>query len=197
MLGVEAPAIDALIHARRSEHAHTLAYALYYRGIVLEIFGGDTAAVKRNTSELLDITRQHALGLWSIGAQIADAWLDARGGNSPEAIERLYACLVSYRKTGSEIFRPFYLSLLSEALAAAGQLTEALQALDEGLSLVESTAERWLEPELRRLRGEMLLKMSSANGDEAKRWLQSSLSLARQQGARSWATRTELSLARL
>ena len=197
LLGVPGQAIDALAHARRSEHAHTLAYALYYHGIVLEMFKGNTTAVKQNALEMAEISQQHGLGLWPIGGQIAEAWLDGRRDGSPEAIERLRTGMVSYRKTGSELFRPFYLSLYSEVLAAAGQLDEALRTLDEGLSLAESTAERWFEPELRRLRAELLLKMSSANSEEAKRWLESSLSVARAQGSRAWEMRTEVSLARL
>jgi predicted ATPase/class 3 adenylate cyclase len=195
--GCPAQGIDPLSHARRSEHAHTLAYALFYQGIVLEMFNGNSTAVKQNTLEMAEISRQHGLGVWSIGAQIVDAWLEGQNGRHAEAIERLRACLVAYRNTGSEIFRPLFLALYSETLAAAGRMDDALRTLDEAQTLIDRTGERWFEPELWRSRGEMLLKAAPADFQDAERCFQVALSLAGERGARAWEVRAALSLARL
>jgi len=197
LLDMPGHAADGLAYARRCDHAHTLAYALFVSGILLELLKGNAAVVRQNTREMAEISRQHGLGLWSIGAQIVDAWLDGRSGKSPEAIDRLRTGLVALRMTGTGVFRPFFLSLYAETLAAAGRMGEALQALDEGLAHVEATAERWFEPELHRLRGETLLKMNNANSEGAERWLRTALLTAREQKARRWEIRAELSLARI
>jgi hypothetical protein len=52
------------------------------------------------------------------------------------------------------------LGLLAEVLTAAAQYDEGLRVLDEALALVLTTDERFYEAELRRLRGELLMKSS-------------------------------------
>jgi predicted ATPase len=53
------------------------------------------------------------------------------------------------------------LALLAETFAQVGQITEALEALAEGLATVAKNRLRWWEAELYRLRGELLLGRQS------------------------------------
>ena len=53
--------------------------------------------------------------------------------------------------------RPYFLALLAEAYGTMGQPEEGLHVLAEALALVDKTGERWYEPELHRLKGELLL----------------------------------------
>jgi hypothetical protein len=53
------------------------------------------------------------------------------------------------------LFRPFFLGVLADAYLRAEQLTEGLTVVDEALSLVSQTQERWIEAELWRLKGEL------------------------------------------
>jgi predicted ATPase len=69
--------------------------------------------------------------------------------------------------------------------------------LVEGLTLAETTGERWYEPELYRLKGELLLQQSSDNHTEAEHCFQHALHVARTQQAKSFELRTATSLARL
>ena len=62
-----------------------------------------------------------------------------------------------YRSTGAEFQRPHFLTLLAEASGLLGQPEGGLAALDEALTLVEKTGERYYEAELHRQRGELLL----------------------------------------
>jgi predicted ATPase len=94
------------------------------------------------------------------------------------------------------VFRPLFLQLLGDVLAAEGKMSEALDAVQEGLSLVESSGERWQESELHRVRGEMLLISSEHREEEAEACFQTALTIARAQGARSWELRAAMSLAR-
>jgi predicted ATPase len=69
--------------------------------------------------------------------------------------------------------------------------------LAEALTVVDKTGERWYEPELHRLKGVLLLQLSSDHQDEAEACFQQSLDIARQQQAKSWELRAATSLARL
>ena len=69
--------------------------------------------------------------------------------------------------------------------------------LTEALTLMDTTGERWYEPELYRLKGELLLQQSSDNQAEAESCFHHALDIARTQQAKSFELRTATSLARL
>jgi adenylate cyclase len=69
--------------------------------------------------------------------------------------------------------------------------------LTEALALVDTTGERCYEPELHRLKGELLLQQSSGNSTEAETCLHHAISIAQSQQAKSWELRAATSLARL
>jgi predicted ATPase len=68
--------------------------------------------------------------------------------------------------------------------------------LGDALRRVDKTSERYFEPELYRLRGELLLK-SGAYAPEAHRCLERAIEIAGEQNARSLELRASVSLARL
>jgi len=74
---------------------------------------------------------------------------------------------------------------------------KALLLLEEALTIVDSTQERWFEAERHRLRAETLLTSSFRCPDQAKVSLHRALALAREQGARFWELRAATSLARI
>ena len=78
-----------------------------------------------------------------------------------------------------------------------GQPEAGLTVLTEALTLVDTTGERWYEPELYRLKGELLLQQSSDNQAEAETCFHHALDIARNQQAKSFELRAATSLARL
>jgi predicted ATPase len=69
--------------------------------------------------------------------------------------------------------------------------------IDEGLALAEETGEHVTDPYLHRLRGEILLRRDPTNPAPAEAAFQTAIAVANQQGARSFALRAALSLAKL
>ena len=69
--------------------------------------------------------------------------------------------------------------------------------LTEALALVDTTGERWYEPELYRLKGELLLQQSSGNFTEAETCLHQAIAIAQNQQAKSSELRAATNLARL
>jgi predicted ATPase len=72
-----------------------------------------------------------------------------------------------------------------------------LTVLTEALSLADTTGVRWYEPELYRLKGELLLQQSPSNPTEAETCFHHAISIAQSQQAKSWELRAATSLARL
>jgi predicted ATPase len=86
---------------------------------------------------------------------------------------------------------------LSEAEAQANDLERAIATLDEALATVERTGYRAFEAELRRARGEVLLRCEPTDFATAEQALQAAVSVARQRGTRAFELRAALSLAKL
>jgi predicted ATPase len=95
------------------------------------------------------------------------------------------------------LFRPFFLGLLAAAYLRAGQLTEGLPVVDEALSLVSQTQERWHEADLWRLKGELARQTGLQCLPEAENCLRKAIAVARSQEAKFWELRAATSLARL
>jgi predicted ATPase len=98
---------------------------------------------------------------------------------------------------GHRIDAPRYHGLLAELEVTTRGPDSALMLIDEGLALGEETGEHVADPYLHWLRGEILLRRDPANPAPAEVAFQTAISIANQQGGRSFALRAALSLAKL
>jgi predicted ATPase len=87
--------------------------------------------------------------------------------------------------------------MLAELEAMTGGYDRALMQIDQGLAMADETEEHFTDPYLHRLRGECLLKREPANSAPAEEAFQTSIAVAKQQGARSYELLAALSLAKL
>ena len=90
---------------------------------------------------------------------------------------------------------PWWLAHLATSNAELGQFDEAWRCLDEAMSTVERTREKWCEADVNRIAGEIALK--SAEPKQAQAYFERALELAGKQQAKSWELRAATSLARL
>ncbi len=89
--------------------------------------------------------------------------------------------------------------MLVELYLQAGRREDGLRLVDELFEVVEAKNERNYEPELHRLRGELLLHGHEDDASlraEAERCIRRALELAERQGARALCLRASTSLAR-
>src|SRR5262249_52955870 len=136
---------------------------------------------------------------------IMRGWAIAVQEHSTEGLVQIRQGLDTYRSTGAEFQRPHFLALLAEASGLLSQPEGGLATLEEALTLVEQTGERYYEAELHRQRGELLLLREAkghpahGSGDqqEAEMCFQHALDGARHQQAKSLELRAAMSLARL
>jgi predicted ATPase len=103
--------------------------------------------------------------------------------------------IIAFRASGTEAWLPHFLALRASACDLAGEAEEGLSLLDEAMQIVDRTGERWLEAELYRLRGQLLLRREHAEGAETR--YREALRIAREQEAKLWELRAAVSLARL
>jgi predicted ATPase len=86
---------------------------------------------------------------------------------------------------------------LGIAYAELHQFDDAWRCVDEALTLIEKTKERWCEAEVNRIAGEIMLKSPERDAAKAAAYFERALSVARKQQARSWELRAAMSMARL
>jgi predicted ATPase len=103
----------------------------------------------------------------------------------------------AWRSTGATYLLPSWLSYLAGAHAEFGQPDEAWGCIDEAISTIETTKERWFEAEANRITGEIALRSPERETAKAQGYFERALTVARQQQAKSWKLRAAMSMARL
>jgi predicted ATPase len=92
---------------------------------------------------------------------------------------------------------PLWLSHLTRAYAELGQFDDAWRCIDEAMTAIETTKERWYEAEVNRTAGEIALESPEPGAAKAQAYFERALAVARQQQAKSWELRAAMSMARL
>ena len=105
--------------------------------------------------------------------------------------------IAAYRSTGATIYASFHLSNLAKAYAELGQFDDARRCIDEAMTAVETTKERWGEADIHRIAGEIALSSPQRDAAKAQAYFERALTVARSQQAKSWELRAAMSLARL
>jgi predicted ATPase len=138
-----------------------------------------------------EVSTAHKLILYVAMADVMKGWTLSEQGRVQEGVERMRKGLASLEASATALVRPYYLSLLAEALFKLGQLDEAWSLLEEATTMVSDNGERFYEAELYRLKGELLLRKNKRA--EAEQCLKRSLEIAVAQKAKSLEIRTRQS----
>lgn len=103
----------------------------------------------------------------------------------------------AHRATGANIHLPHIMIPLVEAARNLGRPEDGLEVLAEALALVEDTGERYMEAELHRLRGKLLLEFAPDDHGPAEAAYRQAIAVARSRGGKSLELRAAMSLTRL
>jgi hypothetical protein len=130
-----------------------------------------------------------AFGLWSNRAELLCRWAEVE--LSPAISDRRAEQLVTQPWAGVASFGRTLPTLLHAAVCARlGRADQALSMLSAALAAIERSDERWLEPELHRVRGQLLQPTDPA---EAERSFVTAIQVARNQASSSLELRAALS----
>ena len=194
-----ATAERALARARDVDHPYTLAWALSYAAVLHQL-QGDTSMTRHFAEECVALSRQRDFPFWLASNRIMRGWaLAVAGEQVAEGIAELRDGLAGWSKTGAGIYTPYFTCCLAEAYLAAGQPADGLAPLTEIIAVVQRSGEGWWQPELYRMKGELLREAGQVDEDGAnpEHYFHKALQLATHQGARSLALRAIMSLCRL
>jgi predicted ATPase len=132
-----------------------------------------------------------------LGAAIAmKGWALSSQGRLEEVIILIEQGMQTWAGTGAKVLMPLYAFMLADACTRAGQLERALALVDDTLAEMAERNERRVEPELHRLRGD-LLQMLGADDASVEACYQRALDVARKQQAKLLELRAAVRLSRL
>src|SRR5262249_18670980 len=101
------------------------------------------------------------------------------------------------RITGATVRKQLNLTYLARTYANLGQFEDAWSTIAEAMTAVEQTKESWYAAELNRIAGEITLQSPEPNVGKAEAYFERTLTVARQQQAKSLELRAAMSMARL
>jgi predicted ATPase len=156
---------------------------------------GDNLTLEERVNELVSVAAEHGFSLYSAAGTILRGWAMIKNGDVTEGMALLRSGSAAYRAAGQEAWMPFFVALQAAACEMAGQIEEGLTLLEEAFQIVERTGERWLEAELYRHKGQLLMRQGHPAA--AEELYRKALRIARDQEARLWELRAATSLARL
>ena len=187
---------QAMRYARETGQAATLMYVPTHM-IQISLFCGNYAAATALIDELLALADEKSALFWMAHGMSIRGVLLASTGRAADAVQSITSGFSAYRSTGSTIWGPYYLSYLARAYAELGSFEDALRSIDDAITTVETTKEKWCEAEIHRLAGEIALKSPERDAAKAEAYFERALPVARQQQAKSWELRAAMSMARL
>lgn len=155
----------------------------------------DRETIEQSSERLCQMATEGGYLLWAAQGRIYRGWVLAMKGDAEAGIAEMNAGLESYRMTGSNLMTPQFCLMMAEAQLRAGRPGDALAALSRGLRYAAESQEHVHEPELHRLRGEIM--MAQGAGAAAESSLRRAIECAQEQNAKMLELRAALVLAKL
>jgi AefR-like transcriptional repressor, C-terminal domain len=128
---------------------------------------------------LLDHAKRHALVHWQLYGWGYQGAVAIRRGDVATGLHLLRSCFTELGETGvtAPRFMRFAAVYMAEGLAKAGQITDALDAIDDAIGRAERTGELWQFAELLRVKGELVLLQDAPTGCRCGRLFPASVRL--------------------
>ena len=177
-------------------HPYSLAGALTWEATVHQ-FRRDPAAVRELTERVSTLSQEQGFQDFLPTGRVLLGWLAVRQGRAEEGLAQMRQGLDALEAARKRLMTSYLCTLLTEAYTCTGRHADGLAGLENTLRQLEETGERMWVAELHRLRGELLLRQTTADERHAESCFRQALDISRRQSAKSLELRAAMSLARL
>lgn len=178
--------------------SHPLSVALS-AALISELhqFRLEIAPCRASAERAIALSREQRFPFWEGTATILLGWAVAMGGEFERGRRTMQDGLSIFAGTGARVQHTSWLGMLAEVHHAAGRHAEGLALLEQAMSFVESTGERYYLSELHRVEGELRSGLGEGDADAAAAAYGRAIAVAREQGSVMRELRAAVSLARL
>jgi len=171
-----------------------MALALSFAGAVAHDMG-NVELLETQGQQLSDLAANNSFPFFSANAMSFLGWVALKRDQRERGLEMMQQAVGFYQAVGANCILPYYLGYVVEGCIDTKRVEEGLNAVDDALRVTETKLSVFYEPELRRLKGELLLLKGEA--DEAERCFSDARALSGSKSASLFEARASLSLGRL
>ncbi|MBI3800645.1 MAG: AAA family ATPase [Deltaproteobacteria bacterium] len=150
-------ASEAITLAREHPHPFSLAWALACAAF-LHQFRRDREKTQELADAVITLSREQGFSFLQAWADFWYGWVLAQQGETAKGIAQMQRGLAAHRAAGAEVGWPYLLALLAETCGQGGQTEEGLRLVAEALTTLEKNTDRCYEPELYRIKGNLILQ---------------------------------------
>ncbi len=189
---------QAVTLARRVGHPFNTAFALTGGSHALLLLG-DPARLLRQCDEVEALARREGLGPFTLNVQVAQ-WRGMAliaSGRFAEGYQSIKAGNDFWIQAGGRVCSALFWSAIARGLGGLGRYPAALELIDRALTHCRVTGDRYMEPEVLRIRAALLHGQGGAAPGVIETTLLEAIQVARAHQARSWELRSATDLARL
>ena len=199
---------EALSLAQKSSHTYSLVVALHYAA-VLRLARREARLAQELAEETIQLSDMHGFAQWSVGGLFMRGGALIEQGLVDEGMDQLRQAQTASRAMGKELAQTHIFVRLAKACLQDERVEEGLQLLTEALHVIHESGERYLEVEVYRLKGELLLQRYTRSNRvfappqpgpvlaEVENCFRHGLAVACSQQVKSLQLRTAMSLSRL
>jgi len=181
--------------ARRLDDPFSVAFSLVIMSFLDQARGDQEATVKKS-NKAVSLAVEKGYPYWAGIGKVMQGWGETVNNPAPTVIQGFRDRIEQHRALGTDLFAPYFLTLLGDVALKANQPDAGIAAVEEAGILLNRTGERWWESETDRLRGTLLVAQDRDSA-EAEGRFEKALAVARQRDAKSFELRATVSLARL
>jgi predicted ATPase len=185
---------EAHAYTLELSHPFTRAYILYW-DTLHHLFRHETQKTRELAEATIHISSEYQLAFWYTSALILRAWSVAEQAEPELVIAEMEKGSAAFEAIGGGFLQAFRGALLAEQYGRQGDTKKGLMLVNEGITRVERGGEGWCEPELFRIKGELLQMQGEVIDAEIA--FRRALAVAHRQEAKLLELRAALSLARL
>ncbi|RXG99830.1 adenylate/guanylate cyclase domain-containing protein [Bradyrhizobium zhanjiangense] len=177
------------------QRALSQANALVHRAVFDGLCGG--LLQQTETILALGLARDHTMPLYVAAGTYLNGLAKWRAGERMAGLAEMRRGWTLLHENDCYLCEPFWGMHVAMADAEVGQVETGLEILNELIAWAEQSGQRWLDAELHRVHGELLLRRDPPDDSGAENALRRALDIARSQQAKTFELRSALGLARL
>jgi class 3 adenylate cyclase/tetratricopeptide (TPR) repeat protein len=185
-------AVSAPGEKRALAQANALVHKAVFDGLC-----GVHPRMLQQTETILSLAREHAMPLYVAAGTHLSGLAKWRAGDRMGGLAEMRRGWTLLHENDCYLCEPFWGMQVAVANTEAGQLEAGLQILRDLIGWAEQTGQHWLDAELHRVRGELLLRSDQPNVSAAEAAFNRALEIARSQQTKTFELRGALGLARL
>jgi class 3 adenylate cyclase/tetratricopeptide (TPR) repeat protein len=163
------------------------------------VFDGLCGGILEETETILalGLAREHTMPLYVAAGTYLNGLARWRAGDRTGGLTEMRRGWTLLHENDCYLCEPFWGMQVAVANAEAGQLETGLEILKELIAWTEQSGQHWLDAELQRAQGELLLRCDGRNISRAEDAFNRAVEIAESQQTKTFKLRGALGLARL